>query len=62
MISVMGYGIRGQGQLASCVDTLNTLRNNATPAHPNEDLLDEAEGMLAVNAVRSIFNYLRARL
>ena len=48
--------------LASCVDTLNRLRNNATPAHPNEDLLDEAEGMLAVNAVRSIFNYLRARL
>ena len=48
--------------LASCVDTLNTLRNNATPAHPNEDLLDEAEAMLAVNAVRSIFNYLRAKL
>ena len=43
--------------MASALDGLNTLRNNASPAHPNEELLDEVDGMLAFNATRTILNY-----
>lgn len=43
--------------MASALDSLNTLRNNASPAHPNEELLDEVDGMLAFNATRTLLNY-----
>lgn len=48
--------------LAGAVTALNTLRNNASVAHPNQVLLGEPEAMLMVNLVRTIFNYLEARL
>jgi hypothetical protein len=35
---------------ASVVDALNTIRNNASVAHPNEDLLGEAEALLRIGA------------
>lgn len=44
--------------LASIVDTLNTIRNQATPAHPQDELLGEAEAVLAINSARSVFHYL----
>ena len=47
---------------SSVLDTLNTLRNEASLAHPNEELLDEAEAELAINAALTIFNYLEKRL
>jgi hypothetical protein len=47
---------------SSVLDTLNTLRNAASLAHPNEELLDEAEAELAINAALTIFNYLEKRL
>jgi hypothetical protein len=31
-------------------------------AHPNEDLLEEPEAMLAANAVRSLLHYLNMKL
>lgn len=40
------------------VDSLNTIRNHASVAHPNKTLLDEAEASLTVNSVRTIFSYL----
>lgn len=43
--------------MANTLDALNTLRNNASAAHPNEDLLAEPEAFLAVNAGRTIFAY-----
>lgn len=43
--------------MASTLDALNTLRNNASAAHPNEDLLGDAEALLAINAGRTIFTY-----
>lgn len=43
--------------MASSLDGLNTLRNQASAAHPNEDLLDDVDGGLAVNATRTILNY-----
>lgn len=48
--------------LAGAVTALNTLRNNASVAHPNQVLLGEPEAMLMVNLVRTLFNYLEARL
>ena len=47
---------------ASAVDALNTIRNNATLAHPNDALLDAPEAMLMINAVRTLLQYLNARL
>jgi len=50
------------GSMAATIDALNTLRNRASVAHPNEVLLDEPEAMLMVNITRSLFNYLEAKI
>lgn len=47
---------------ASVLDALNTLRNHGSVAHPNENLIEVAEGALVVNAVRTIFHYLNQKL
>lgn len=47
---------------ASAIDSLNTLRNRGSVAHPNDALLDPAEALLYVNAVRSLMTYLSAKL
>jgi len=49
------------GGFASVIDALNTIRNNASVAHPNDDLLGEAEALLMVNAVRTLFHYVQAK-
>ncbi len=43
---------------ATVVDSLNTIRNHGSIAHPNETLLENHEAELTVNAVRTLFNYL----
>lgn len=43
------------------LDALNSLRNNASLAHPNSALLEEEEAMLAINATRTILHYLDAK-
>jgi hypothetical protein len=51
--------------LNSCgaiLDALLPLRNQASLAHPNEDLLSEAEAMLVLNVARSLLTYLDSRL
>ena len=48
--------------LAQIVDAMNPVRNYSSLAHPNENLLDEPEAMLAVNAVRSLLHYLNMKL
>jgi hypothetical protein len=47
--------------LGAVIDALNTLRNNASPAHPNERL-DEPEAMLAYNAGLVLLRYLDDRI
>lgn len=44
--------------IAAILDALNPLRNRATLAHPNDDLLKEPEAMLVVNAIRTLLHYL----
>ncbi len=50
------------GAVATVLDSLNPLRNNASVAHPNAQLLDEPEAHLAINAARSVFAFLDAKL
>jgi len=48
--------------LARVVDALNPVRNRHSMAHPSEELLDEPEALLAVNAVKSVLHYLNMKL
>ena len=44
------------------MDSLNPIRNQASVAHPNHELLEEAEAMLVINVTRSILHYVDAKL
>jgi hypothetical protein len=48
--------------MAAIVAVLNPVRNRASVAHPNDNLLDEPEAMLVINAVQTILHYIDARL
>jgi hypothetical protein len=48
--------------MAQIVDVLNPVRNQKSMAHPNEDLLEEPEAMLVVNAVRTLLHYLNDKM
>lgn len=48
--------------LASALDAVNTLRNQASAAHPNEELLDDVDAGLAFNAASTVFNYVRGKV
>jgi len=54
--------VRVLNGFANVLDALNFIRNNASVAHPNEHLLDEPEAILALNATRTVFNYVRAKV
>lgn len=47
---------------SSVIDALNTIRNNASIAHPNDALLGETEAALAVNVIRTLFHYISAKV
>jgi hypothetical protein len=47
---------------ATIVDALNPLRNKASVAHPNPNLLEEPEAMLVINSVRTLLHYLDSRV
>ena len=47
---------------ATIVDALNPLRNRASIAHPNTQLLDSKEAMLVINVARSLLHYMDAKL
>jgi hypothetical protein len=48
--------------LATILNSLNPLRNNASMAHPNLALLPEPEAMLVINAARSILHYVDEKI
>jgi len=48
--------------LASILDALNPIRNRASVAHANDDLLGEAEAKFVINIVSSILHYLDHKL
>lgn len=47
---------------ASILDALLPVRNRASVAHPNAELLGEPEARLVINVGRTILDYLDARL
>lgn len=48
--------------LLTVLDSMGTLRNQASGAHPNPAVLEAPEAMLAINAARSLLHYLDERL
>jgi hypothetical protein len=48
--------------LASVVDALNPVRNKASVAHPNANLLADPEAMLVINTVRTLLHFLDSKL
>jgi hypothetical protein len=48
--------------MAAIVDALSTVRNRASVAHPNEELLDAPEAMLVINTVRTLLHYIDSKL
>jgi Abortive infection C-terminus len=51
--------------LRSCsaiMDALNPVRNRATVAHPNAELLEKEEAMLVINVAQTLLHYLDAKL
>jgi hypothetical protein len=49
------------GSMATILDALNPVRNNASIAHPNRALVGEAEAVLVINTVRTLLTYLEAK-
>lgn len=47
---------------SSIIDTINTLRNNASIAHPNENLLSDDEAMLVINSTLTIMQYINKKI
>lgn len=47
---------------AQILHALNPLRNRASLAHPNEELLAEDEAALVIDAARTILNYMNRKL
>lgn len=47
--------------LSNVIDCLNPVRNNASLAHANEELLGKDEAMLTINAARTVFQYLDSK-
>jgi len=55
------YADRIARSLSSAVDAVNTLRNRASIAHPNEELLADPEAILVINCVRTLLHYVGAK-
>jgi abortive infection Abi-like protein len=47
---------------SSILDALNPVRNRASVAHPNEELLGRDEAQLVINVGRSLLSYLDGKL
>ena len=44
--------------MGSIMDAMNPIRNKASVAHPNNELLETPEALLVINAARTILHYL----
>jgi len=47
---------------ANILDALNPVRDNASEAHPNEDLLGRNEALLIINVGRTLLHYIDAKI
>jgi hypothetical protein len=51
-----------QRALATIIDVLSPIRNRASLAHANEELLEPEEARLAINAARTALSYIESNL
>ncbi len=49
------------GSMAAVLDSLNTIRNRGTLAHPNDMLLEAPEAMLYINLSRALLAYIETK-
>lgn len=47
---------------AGILDSLNPIRNHASMAHPNDNILEKDEALLVINVVRTLLRYLDEKL
>lgn len=47
---------------ATIIDAVNTLRNNASVAHPNEEVMPQAEAMFLINLIRSLLHFIEMKV
>ncbi len=47
--------------LSTAMHSLNEIRNQASDAHPNDELLDVVDATLAINAMRTIIHYVEEK-
>ena len=47
--------------MATILDALGPLRNRASVAHANDELLEEPEAMLVINSARTLLHYFNAK-
>ncbi len=47
--------------LSTVIDTLNPLRNRASLAHPNEQLLDKPEADLTLDSIHTLLHYINSK-
>jgi hypothetical protein len=50
------------GSMASALDSLNTIRNRGSLAHPNDLLLEAPEAMLYINLSRAVLAYIESKI
>ena len=48
--------------MSTILDALNPIRNQASLAHPNDVVLEEAEATLVINSVRTLLNYVDSKI
>jgi hypothetical protein len=48
--------------IGSILGSLDPIRNRASGAHPNEEVLEEPEALLVIDAARTVLNYLNRKM
>lgn len=54
--------VRILNSLSNVIDSVNTIRNHGSVAHPNEKLLGDTEALLVVNVTRTLFHYISFKI
>jgi hypothetical protein len=57
-ISEVGSALKAS---SSIIEAINTLRNNASVAHPNEEVVPEPEAMYLINLAKSLLHYIEMK-
>lgn len=62
LMSISESSKRIIGALATVIDSINMVRNKESFAHPNENVIDEADAWLVINSIKTLLNYFNKKL